>query len=37
MELIGDANPKKVQAVMAAMMTMVKLDVVALERAYDDA
>jgi predicted 3-demethylubiquinone-9 3-methyltransferase (glyoxalase superfamily) len=34
MELIGDKNPKKVQAVMAAMMTMVKLDVAALEKAY---
>lgn len=34
MELIGDANPKKVQAVMAAMMTMVKLDVSELEKAY---
>jgi predicted 3-demethylubiquinone-9 3-methyltransferase (glyoxalase superfamily) len=37
MELIGDKNPKKVQAVMDAMMKMVKLDVAALERAYDDA
>ncbi len=37
MELIGDRDPKKVQAVMAAMMTMVKLDVAALERAYEDA
>lgn len=37
MELVGDKNPKKVQAVMAAMMTMVKLDVAALERAYDSA
>jgi predicted 3-demethylubiquinone-9 3-methyltransferase (glyoxalase superfamily) len=37
MELIGDTNRKKVQAVMDAMMTMVKLDVAALERAYDDA
>jgi predicted 3-demethylubiquinone-9 3-methyltransferase (glyoxalase superfamily) len=37
MELIGNQNPKKVQAVMAAMMTMVKLDVVALERAYNQA
>ncbi len=34
MELINDANPAKVQAVMEAMMTMVKLDVAALERAY---
>ena len=37
MELIGDTNPAKVKAVMAAMMTMVKLDVAALERAYDGA
>ena len=36
-ELIADPNPKKVQAVMAAMMTMVKLDVAALERAHADA
>lgn len=33
-ELIGDANPKKVRAVMEAMMTMIKLDVAGLERAY---
>jgi predicted 3-demethylubiquinone-9 3-methyltransferase (glyoxalase superfamily) len=37
MELVRDTNPKKVQAVMGAMMTMVKLDVAALERAYDNA
>jgi predicted 3-demethylubiquinone-9 3-methyltransferase (glyoxalase superfamily) len=37
MELIADNNPKKVQAVMDAMMTMVKLDVAALEKAYDGA
>jgi predicted 3-demethylubiquinone-9 3-methyltransferase (glyoxalase superfamily) len=37
MELISDKNREKVQAVMEAMMTMVKLDVAALERAYDDA
>ena len=37
MELIGDKNSKKVQAVMAAMMEMVKLDVAALEKAYDGA
>ncbi len=36
-ELIRDKNPKKVQAVMAAMMEMVKLDVAALEKAYDTA
>lgn len=33
-ELIGDGDPKKVKAVMDAMMTMVKLDVAELERAY---
>lgn len=36
-ELIRDADPKKVKAVMDAMLTMVKLDVAALERAYDGA
>ena len=35
-ELIGDRDPRKVKAVMDAMMTMVKLDVAALEKAYDD-
>ncbi|MBE0643921.1 MAG: VOC family protein [Bacteroidetes bacterium] len=37
MELISDINQKKVQAVMDAMLKMVKLDVAALEKAYDDA
>jgi hypothetical protein len=37
MELINDKNQKKVEAVMEAMMTMVKLDVAALEKAYDQA
>lgn len=37
MELIRDENAQKVKAVMAAMLTMVKLDVAALERAYDGA
>ncbi|MBL0937660.1 MAG: VOC family protein [Gemmatimonadaceae bacterium] len=37
MELINDKNSEKVKAVMAAMMTMVKLDVAALERAYNEA
>ena len=37
MELIGDHNPEKVQAVMAAMMDMIKLDVAALEKAYQEA
>lgn len=36
-ELIRDKNPGKVKAVMAAMMTMVKLDVATLEKAYDEA
>lgn len=36
-ELIRDEDPRKVKAVMAAMMTMVKLDVAALERAYQEA
>jgi predicted 3-demethylubiquinone-9 3-methyltransferase (glyoxalase superfamily) len=36
-ELIADTDPKKVQAVMGAMMAMVKLDVAALEKAYDAA
>ncbi len=37
MELINDTNARKVQGVMDAMMTMVKLDVAALERAYNEA
>lgn len=37
MELISDDDPTKVEAVMEAMMKMVKLDVAALERAYEDA
>lgn len=37
MELIRDPDPKKVQAVMDTMLTMVKLDVAELERAYDAA
>ncbi|MDF1799973.1 MAG: VOC family protein [Planctomycetota bacterium] len=36
-ELIQDTDPAKVQAVVAAMMTMVKLDVAALEQAYEGA
>lgn len=36
-ELLRDSNPAKVKAVMDAMMTMVKLDVAALERAHDAA
>jgi predicted 3-demethylubiquinone-9 3-methyltransferase (glyoxalase superfamily) len=34
MEMMRDKNPKKVQAVIQAMLKMVKLDVAALERAY---
>jgi predicted 3-demethylubiquinone-9 3-methyltransferase (glyoxalase superfamily) len=37
MELISDKNTTKVQAVMDAMMKMVKLDVAVLERAYNNA
>ena len=37
MELIRDGDSAKVKAVMEAMMTMVKLDVAALERAYNEA
>lgn len=37
MELIRDHDSRKVEAVMKAMMTMVKLDVAALERAYEEA
>ena len=36
-ELINDREPRKVKAVMEAMMTMVKLDVAELERAYNEA
>ena len=36
-ELIRDKDPKKVNAVMDAMMTMVKLDVAGLQAAYDQA
>jgi predicted 3-demethylubiquinone-9 3-methyltransferase (glyoxalase superfamily) len=36
-ELIRDRNPAKVKAVMDAMLEMEKLDVAALERAYDSA
>ncbi|TGN13383.1 VOC family protein [Leptospira ilyithenensis] len=37
MELINDPNPKKVKAVMDAMMEMVKLEVATLEKAYNEA
>ena len=36
-ELIRDRDPSKVKAVMEAMMTMVKLDVAELEKAYNEA
>jgi predicted 3-demethylubiquinone-9 3-methyltransferase (glyoxalase superfamily) len=36
-ELIQDSDPRRVQAVMDAMLTMVKLDVAELERAYKEA
>lgn len=36
MELINDPNPIKVKAVMDAMMEMIKLDVAALEKAYNE-
>lgn len=36
-ELMSDPNPRKVKAVVSAMMTMKKLHVTALERAYDEA
>lgn len=36
-ELIQDQDPQKVKAVMEAMMTMVKLDVAQLEKAYHEA
>jgi predicted 3-demethylubiquinone-9 3-methyltransferase (glyoxalase superfamily) len=36
-ELIGDTDPRKVKAVMDAMMEMVKLNVAELERAYNEA
>ena len=37
MQLIRDHDFRKVEAVMKVMMTMVKLDVAALERAYNEA
>jgi predicted 3-demethylubiquinone-9 3-methyltransferase (glyoxalase superfamily) len=37
MELISDQDQRKVNAVMEAMMTMAKLDVAALEKAYQEA
>jgi predicted 3-demethylubiquinone-9 3-methyltransferase (glyoxalase superfamily) len=37
MELMGDKDPKKVKAVIDAMMKMVKLDVAGLEAAYESA
>jgi predicted 3-demethylubiquinone-9 3-methyltransferase (glyoxalase superfamily) len=37
MELVADKDPRKVKAVLDAMMKMVKLDVAALEKAYAEA
>ncbi|TGL63965.1 VOC family protein [Leptospira ognonensis] len=37
MELINDNDPKKVQAVMDAMMQMIKLEIHLLEKAYHEA
>jgi predicted 3-demethylubiquinone-9 3-methyltransferase (glyoxalase superfamily) len=37
MELMGDKDPKKVKAVVDAMMKMIKLDVATLEKAYQEA
>lgn len=36
-ELVSDKDPKKVQAVMEAMLKMVKLDVAELQKAYNEA
>ncbi len=36
-DLMADANPKKAKAVMTALLQMVKLDIAALKRAYDQA
>ena len=35
--LLGDRNPKKAQAAMSAMLTMSKIDMAALQKAYDEA
>jgi predicted 3-demethylubiquinone-9 3-methyltransferase (glyoxalase superfamily) len=37
MEMLADKDPKKVQAVVGAMMSMIKLDVATLEAAYNNA
>ncbi len=37
MELLADTNPKKVRAVVDAMLKMVKLDVATLEKAHAEA
>ena len=36
-ELLRDTDPRKVKAVMAPMMTMVKLDVAELRKTYNEA
>jgi predicted 3-demethylubiquinone-9 3-methyltransferase (glyoxalase superfamily) len=35
MQMIGDSDPIKVQKAMAAMMTMVKIDIAEIKRAWD--
>ena len=35
--LLGDKDPKKAQAAMSAMLTMSKIDMAALQKAYDEA
>ena len=35
MEMLQDADPVRIERAMKAMMTMVKLDIAALQRAYD--
>jgi hypothetical protein len=35
MEMLSDPDPIKVQKAMAAMMTMIKIDVPGLKRAWD--
>ena len=36
MEMLSDPDPNKVQKAMAAMMTMVKIDIAGLKRAWDE-
>ena len=37
LEMMTDADPERVKRVAAAMMTMIKFDIAALQRAYDGA